>query len=570
MRMSKLATSTTKEAPNDAELISHSLLVRAGYVKQQSAGIYSLLPLCVRSTQKISQIIREEMDAIDGQELLMPVVTSADLWRETGRYEGVTEELLRFKDRNNKDMVLNMTHEEVVTDIMRRYIKSYRQMPVMVYQIQTKYRDEARPRGGIIRLREFTMKDAYSFHATIEDLDQYYEQVLNAYKRIYQRCGLPVEVVQSDPGMMGGKIAHEFMAVTPAGEDTLILCPSCGYSANREVAVGANPASTAALEALSQGEANTKDLAGHFGVAPTRVIQIKLYKTAEGVLVVTYAPAGREINHIKLQNAVGAELQNVSEAELANYGLSGFASVAPRSLKASENVRILVDSALTTERNLVGAAGKAGHYDLNLNWERDFTGEVVDLTDVLEGQPCSRCGEPLTIARAIEVGNIFKLGTKYSAAMKCVFANEKGEMQPAIMGCYGIGVQRILASLIEKFNDARGMMLPITVAPYQVHVVGTDYQSNAETKSVADQLYSDLQAQGVTVLLDDRDVNAGNKFGDADLIGNPIQVIIGSRGLKNGQAEVKIRSTGETTMVALAELLSHVLGVRQAMFASLS
>ncbi len=569
MRMSQLATTTLRETPGDTDLISHALLVRAGYVKQHSAGIYSLLPLGLAAIRKICDIIRDEMNRIGGQELLMPVSVTADLWKETGRYYSIREELLRFKDRNEKDMVLCMTHEEVVTDVMRRFLKSYRQLPVMLYQIQTKYRDEARPRGGLIRLREFMMKDGYSFHTDAEDLDRYYREVYDAYLRIYRRCGLPVVVVQSDPGMMGGRVAHEYMAVTPGGEDTLILCPSCGYAANREIAVCHHPSPDVPPEKLSQvqvaGAQAPYEVAQRLGVPLGRLVNALGYRTAAGERVVLCVAGDREISIVKAQNLVGAELIPDAPSEAASPGtpLSPFAASAG---EPGERPRVIVDSGIAGEVSLACPSGQPGAYFVNVYWHRDLPSvEVGDVALVVAGEMCPECHGPLESVRAIEVGNIFKLGDKYSSAMGCTFADEHGDQLPAVMGCYGIGVGRILAALVEIFHDDRGMSLPISVAPYEVSLLALDGHTNEEVRSAAERAYEAFERAGVSVLYDDRPVSAGVKFKDADLLGMPIQATLGARGLKTGQAEIKLRGDGAVTAVPTGGLVDAVLETREAL-----
>jgi len=565
MRLSHLFTTTTRQAPADAELASHKLLVRAGYVKQQSAGVFSILPLGLRCMQKIERIIRQEMDRIGGQEILMPVVINADLWRETGRWDDVKEELLRFKDRNGKDMVLGMTHEEVVTDIARRYIKSYRQLPAMIYQIQTKYRDEARPRGGLIRLREFTMKDAYSFHGSSEELDRYYDLVYRAYERIYRRCGLPVVVVQSDPGMMGGKVAHEFMTVTPGGEDTLVLCRDCDYAANREVARAAREQDEREPRALelvaTPGCVTVAEVTACLDVTPDRLAKAVAYRDDTGTLYLVLIRGDLEVNGIKLQNHLGREVDYAGDADIEARGLvPGYMS--PVGASPRPDLRVLVDESVAVGRNMVCGGNREGHHYVNANFGRDFEGEVVDVAGVVDGERCRACGGTLQTVRAVEVGNIFKLGTKYAEAMGAAFTDEDGRSRPMIMGCYGIGIGRILAALVERFSDKHGMSLPITVAPYDVHLVALDWDTDDEVRHRATALYHELQDMGREVLLDDRRESAGVKFKDADLIGIPIRVTISPRTLSQEAVEIKLRRAEEMRHVPLAGAAREVARIR--------
>jgi len=565
MRMSRLFTRTTRQPPAEAELVSHKLLVRAGYIKQLSAGIFSFLPLGLRSVRKIESIVREEMDRIDGQEILMPVVVAGELWKESGRWDSVGEELLRFKDRNDKDMVLAMTHEEPVTDIARRYLNSYRQLPVMIYHIQTKYRDEARPRGGLIRVREFVMKDGYSFHATTEDLDRYYEVVHRAYERIFHRCGLPVTVVQSDPGMMGGKVAHEFMAVTPGGEDTLVLCSDCDYAANRDVARAGRIESGEAPEELrlesTPGCVTVAQVCDYLSVTPDRLAKVVAYRDAGGTLYMVLVRGDLEVNATMLQNYVGAELAYAGDDDLEGAGfIPGYMS--PVGVEPRPAVRVLVDRSVAAARNLVAGGNREGHHYVNVNFGRDFDGEPVDVVNVVDGDRCAECGGELRVSRAIEVGNIFKLGTKYSEAMGATFTDEDGALRPMVMGCYGIGIARILAALVEKFSDDAGMNLPISVAPYEVHLVALDWQSNDGVRRTAVETYHVLRGAGVEVLLDDRDESAGVKFKDADLIGVPIRLTVSPRTQAGGSVEIKLRGEDESTHVEIGEAADAVARIK--------
>lgn len=561
-------TTTAKDAPAEAELQSHRLLVRAGYIKQHSSGVFSILPLGLRCMQKIEQIVREEMNWIGGQELLMPVVITGDLWKESGRWETVREELLRFKDRNGKDMVLGMTHEEVITDIARRYLNSYRQLPAMAYQIQTKYRDEARPRGGLIRLREFIMKDAYSFHSSAEDLDEYYQVMYQAYLNVYHRSGLPVMVVASDPGMMGGKIAHEFMTVTPGGEDTLVLCAGCDYAANREIAKAARHSSDEQMLELEKvatpGCETIADVAGFLGVPAERTAKSLAYRDAEGTLYLVLVRGDLEINAIKLQNYVKTELEVAKAEDMTSRGLvPGYMS--PVGVEAGSGLRVIVDRSVAMGRNLVAGANHAGYHLKSANPGRDFAGEVADVANVVDGDVCEACGGELRLVRAIEVGNIFKLGTKYSQAMGALFTDEEGQVQPMAMGCYGIGIARILASLVEVFADDSGMRLPITVSPYEVHLVGLDLHKNETVRDAAEAAYAELMARGLDVLYDDRRESPGVKFKDADLIGVPIRVTISPRTLGEGQAEIKLRTETEMSRVEMGRLADEVWRIKAGM-----
>ncbi|NPV87730.1 MAG: proline--tRNA ligase [Anaerolineae bacterium] len=560
MRLSQYFGSTLREAPSDAEVTSHKLLLRAGYICQLGAGIFSYLHFAHRSLTKIENIMREEINAIGGQEITMPVIHPADVWKETGRWYQIGSEMGRFYDKNNHDMVLAMTHEEVVADITRKHVRSYRQLPMLVYHIQTKWRDDPRPRAGLIRVREFTMKDSYSLDRDEEGLDKQYRAHYQAYYNIFHRCGIPVVSVKSDVGMMGGKMAHEFMYLTPIGEDTLVLCDSCGYTANRQVAVFRKPA--AAPEPLQEMQpvetphtSTIEDLA--------KFLNIPKSKTAKAVFMVATITEGQEdvskfvfavvrgdmeVNETKLANAVKAKaLRPAHEEEIVEVGaVPGYAS--PVGLK---DVLVVVDEMVPQSPNLVAGANREGYHLRNVNYGRDYTASIVaDIALAEDGHACAVCGSALRTARGVEVGNIFKLGTRYSDALGCTYLDENGEAKPVIMGSYGIGSGRLLACVAEEHNDAYGLKLPITVAPYQVHLIALK-----GGEAVAEQLYADLTKAGIEVLFDDReDMTAGVRFNDADLIGLPLRVTVSERGLKENQVEIKRRASGEVFMAALAEI----------------
>jgi prolyl-tRNA synthetase len=565
MRMSTLFAQTLREAPAEAELRSHQLLVRAGYIRQLSAGIFSLLPLGKRSITKIENIMREEMDAIGGQEVEMPVVHPAELWQETGRWYQIGPEMGRFKDASGRDMVLAMTHEEVVTDLARSIIRSYRQLPALIYHIQTKWRDEVRSRGGLIRVREFTMKDSYSLDADWEGLDKQYWAHYQAYFNIFRRCGLDVIAVESDVGMMGGQQAHEFMYLTPIGEDTLVLCDHCGYTANRQVATFRKPEPPAEpplpLQKVATPDTKTiADLARFLGIPEA--------KTAKAVFLVATLGEGQqettrfvfavvrgdmELNETKLANAIKAKhLRPAHEDEIRAIGASpGYGS--PIGVKA--DTLIVVDDLVAASPNLVAGANEDGFHFLHVNYGRDYQATfVADIVAAEDGFACSRCGSPLRTSRGVEVGNIFKLGTRYSASMNATFLDRDGTRKPIIMGSYGIGSGRLLACVAEEYNDERGLCWPITVAPFHVHIV--PLKGGLET---ATQLYTDLRAAGVEVLLDDREeLSAGVKFNDADLIGIPIRLTVSERGLQQGAVELKHRTATAGEMVPLPEVVARV------------
>ncbi len=566
MLLSRYFFKTFKEVPGDADLKSHQLLVKGGYIKQVSAGIFSYFPIAYRSLKKIEKIIREEMDGIEGFEVNLPVAMPAALWSETGRYESVGSEMVRFEDRSGRKMVLGMTHEEAVTDLARYVINSYKQLPVMLYQIQTKFRDEPRSRGGLIRVREFVMKDAYSFHGSFEDLDSYYEKVHDAYHRIYKRCGLPVISVASDVGMMGGTGAHEFMAVTESGEDTLIVCDSCSYRANREVARADRKYSKEPMKEMEEvatpGMKTIEDVASFLNTDTGKTLKAVIYKV-EDKIVLCLIRGDLEINEIKLKNYLGVkELVFAEEDEVTEAGLvPGFAS--PVGIKG---IRIIADESAAYSTNLISGANKKDLHVKNVNFGRDYTTEeIVDISSVKEGESCPECGSTLRVTRGIEVGNIFKLGTKYSSAMKAAFLDENGKSTDMIMGCYGIGVGRLLASVVEIQNEDNRIVWPISIAPFEVELIGLALEKNEEVKTAAFKAYEELKEEGLEVIFDDRKFSPGFKFKDADLIGAPIRVTIGDRSLKNGGAEVQV-GIDEKRIISLDGLTEEIRTIRKELF----
>ena len=557
MRMSRLFSQTLREAPADAQVASHILLLRAGYIRQLASGIFSYLPLAHRALGKIEGIIRGAMDAIGGQEIKMPVVHAADVWKASGRYEEYDESLTRFHDRHGRDMVLATTHEEIVADLASREIRSYRQLPAMVYHFQTKWRDEARPTSGLLRVREFTMKDSYSLDAAQEGLEAQYRAHYQAYFDIFRRCGLPVRAVRSDVGMMGGSAAHEFMYLNEVGENTLALCDACGYAANTEVARFAKAEAAAEEPAplervATPGAATIAELAAFLDVPASRtakaVFLVGRFKAAEAGgeaserLVLAVIRGDLEVNEIKLANAAGAlSLRPAHDEEIAAAGaVPGYAS--PMGLEG--DTLVVADDSVVSSPNLVSGANEAGYHVRNVNHGRDWEAAVVDDIALAEaGHACPVCGAPLRIARGVEVGNIFQLGTRYSDALGASFLDEQGRERPVIMGSYGIGVGRLLACVAEEHHDDNGLSLPVTVAPYQVHLVSLA-RGEGPVQTAAEALYGDLTSAGVEVLYDDRPENPGVKFNDADLIGCPVRVTVGDRGLKKGTLEVKLRGAG--------------------------
>ncbi len=564
MRMSNMFSRTLREAPNGAESKGYEYLLRAGFIKQLGAGIFSLLPLGFKSTKKIENIVRQEMDRIGGQEILMPVVNPGDLWKESGRYYSIDKELARFKDRVGRDMVLAMTHEEAVTDIARGEIDSYKRLPLFVYQIQTKFRDDPRPRAGLIRVREFTMKDAYSFDRDQAGLEKIYADNYRAYFRIYDRCGLPSIAVSSDTGMMGGKVAHEYMYLSPIGEDTIIICDECGYTANRQIAEIRKEylkEEEKPIEKIATPHAKTiDDLAEFLDIPASKTCKAVFMVGSfindrtgeeEDKLIAAFIRGDMEVEEAKLQHAAGANsLRPAHEEEITACGMvPGFASA----IGAKGDFITIVDESAAYSNNLVAGANEEGYHYINTNFKRDYDGTVADIASAREGHLCPKCGKPLKARKGIEIGNIFQLGTKYSEAMNCTFQDETGVQKPCIMGCYGIGIGRLLACLAEEYNDEDGLKLPITVAPYEVHLV-----SLVKDQEIAEKIYEDLLNSGIEVLYDDRKESAGVKFADADLIGIPIRITLGNRSLKEGKVEVKLRSTGETTSYDISDLAKEI------------
>ena len=569
MKLKNLVSQRFKENPSDAQIASHALMVRGGYMKYVGNGIFSEYPILRRITSKIEKIIREEMNAIDGQEVLFPVVMPADLWEESGRYGSIGKELVRFEDRNRSKHVLGMTHEEAAVQLVREYASSYQQYPFMIYQIQRKFRDEARPRAGMIRVREFTMKDAYSFHTSQEDLEDYYQKCYDAYNRIFKRAGIPeVVTVKSDSGMMGGSVSHEYMLLTAAGEDTIVLCKECDYRSNMEAAentvINENAGETEELTCVETPECKTIDAVCEFLhkdiLASCKAVVYQ--KNMDDAYVVAFVRGDYEVNETKLRNLVGEEIHPAEITEDAPI-VAGY--IGPYGI--SDKVTYYVDLSLKGINSLVAGANKEGYHYTGLNLERDLDKvEYVDIAKVQEGGICPCCGKPsLAISRGIEVGNIFQLGTKYTRSMKMQYMDKDNKLQYPIMGCYGIGVGRLAASICEAKHDDYGPIWPITIAPWEVHLCCMR-PDNEEVRKVADGLYEDLQKQGVEVIYDDRtSVRAGEMFADADLIGAPIRVVVSPRNLKNNVVEVTTRDKSVKESVALDQALEFITGLKKQM-----
>jgi len=576
MRMSQLFGLTLREAPADAETASHKLLVRAGFIRQLAAGIFTAMPLARRTLTKIENIMRQEMNAIGGQEFTMPIVQPAELWQETGRWYQIDAEMGRFKDKNSRDMVLAMTHEEVVADLVRREVQSYRHLPRLVYHIQTKWRDDPRPRAGLIRVREFTMKDSYSLDANWEGLENQYRAHYQAYFNIFNRCALPVIAVRSDVGMMGGRLAHEYMYLTPIGEDTLLICDHCGYSANRQIAHFQKP--KAAIEdpgpmepVATPGVKTIQALAEFLEIPEARtakavflVADIPQEETSREQFIFAVVRGDMEVNETKLANAVKARsLRPATEEEIIAVGaVPGYAS--PVGLKGA---LVVVDDAIPASPNLVAGANQDGFHLRNVNYARDYLADIItDIASARDGDGCPDCGQVLRSVRGVEVGNIFQLGTRYSDAMGCTFLDTDGEQKPVVMGSYGIGSGRLMACIAEEHHDENGLVWPVSVAPFQVHLIELVGRGPGDTRATAEQLYSDLQAAQIEVLYDDRQDSPGVKFNDADLIGLPIRLTVSERAMKQGGVEFKPRDRAEKTILSLDQVIPEIQAGIAAMY----
>ena len=578
MRMSSLLSQTLREAPSDAEILSHQLLVRAGYIRQLAAGIFTSMPLAKRSLTKIENIMRDEMDKIGGQEMSMPVVHPAEIWKATGRWAKVGPEMGRFLDRNGRDMVLAMTHEEAVVDIIKDEIQSYRQLPMLIYHIQTKWRDDPRPRAGLIRVREFTMKDSYSLDRDWEGLDLQYASHYQSYFNIFGRCKLPVIAVESDVGMMGGNMAHEYMYLTPVGEDTLLLCDACGYSANRQIAefqkVKSPQEKPAKREKVPTPEMKTiAGLAEFMGIPESKtakaVFVMATKQTAEGEeekLVFAIVRGDMDLNETKLTNALGAKsLRPAEEEEIAASGaVPGYAS--PVGLK---DIIVVVDDLVPESPNLVAGANEEGYHFKHVNYGRDFKADIItDIAAAQDGDACPNCGAAMKSVRGVEVGNIFKLGTWYSEAVGATYQDADGEGKPVVMGSYGIGSGRLLASIVEEYNDKYGLIMPVSVAPYEVHLVELTGKKEQREKihEIAEGIYNDLLSAGVEVLFDDRDESPGVKFNDADLIGIPLRLTVGHKALLEGGVEAKLRAESEKSLIPLDQVVGKTREIIQGLY----
>ena len=560
MYVSKLFGKTLREPPSDTDTISHQLLLRAGMIHQVAAGIYSYLPLGWRVLRKIEQIVREEMDAVGGQEILMPTLQPLEIWEETGRDHSFGESLFKLKDRRERRLCLGPTHEEIVTHLARLNIRSYRDLPAIPYQIQTKFRDEPRSRGGLLRVREFLMKDMYSMDADFESLDQTYGRMIQAYNLIYEYCSLPTTMVEADSGAIGGKDSHEFMAITETGEDTIIFCPLCNYAANTERAAFNKSLPEAKEELLAIEEVPTpgaktiEAVAGFIGVPHSQTLKVVFY-TADDEVVLALIRGDLEVNEIKLTNALKcAQLRLATEDELAAKKLvAGYASPIGIS-----GIKVVGDDSITLGANFVVGANKADAHFKNANYPRDFNVDLVtDIALAGAGNACPKCNGRMILQRGIEVGHTFKLGTVFSEKLAAMYLDRDGTQKPVVMGCYGIGLGRLLAAVVEVNNDEKGIVWPMRIAPYQVYIcaLNTDKPGVMEA---AQELLSNLENHGIEVLFDDRSESAGVKFNDADLLGIPIRVVVSPRNLKQNSIEVKRRDQAEAELVALDQAVGKI------------
>jgi prolyl-tRNA synthetase len=562
MRLSKLFGKTQKETPAEAETASHRLLLRAGMIHQVAAGIYAYLPLGLRALNKIAAIIRDEMNQAGGQEVSMPVLQPLEIWQETGRDKAFGRGLFTLTDRREHRLVLGPTHEEVVTLLAGHNVQSYRDLPLLLYQIQTKFRDEPRPRGGLIRVREFSMKDLYSFDADEAGLDESYNKMLRAYNNIYTRCGLPSLQVEADSGAIGGKDSHEFMVVTPDGEDEVIYCQKCKYAANVEKAqsVKGNIEQGEPLpreEVATPGAASIEEVAGFFKIPPSHTLKAVFY-IADGKMVFVVVRGDIEVNEIKLKNALGCtDLRFATEDEVIQAGIVAGAA-SPIGIKG---LKIIADDSITSGSNFVAGANKPETHLKNVNYPRDFKADLItDIAQAHAGEECPKCGGKLSSTRGIEVGHVFKLGTFLSEKLGAFFIDAEGASRPIIMGCYGIGLDRLLAAAIELHHDDKGITWPISIAPYHIYLCALRPE-NPDVAAAAEKAYNDLEAQGLEVLFDDRNESPGVKFNDADLLGIPIRVTISPRTLEKNSAEIKKRTEKESQLVPLDKVTASMKGI---------
>ena len=562
MRTTQLYAPTLRQTPAEAEVVSHQLMLRAGMIRKAAGGLYTYLPLAWRVLRKIEAIIREEMDAAGGQELAMPIVQPSELWKESGRWEVYGDEMFRVKDRHGREFCLGPTHEEMITSVVRDEVRSYKQLPLMLYQIQNKYRDEIRPRFGLMRGREFIMKDLYSFDKDEEGMNVSYQKMYDAYTKIFTRCGLEFRPVEADNGAIGGGHSHEFTVLAEAGESEIAYCSSCDYAASNEKAelrpLEAPEEEMLPLEKVTTPECRTIELVAEYLHTPiTKNIKAVAFQNEKDELVLAFVRGDHEVNDVKLQNAVGAiELHMASEESIiAANGMPGFMSP----IGINKDTKIVVDSTVMNMYNAVAGANEKDVHYKNVNPKRDFKDVIVtDIRLIKEGDPCPHCGQPVKMTRGIEAGQVFTLGTKYSEALHATFLDENGKEKPLVMGCYGIGVSRTMAASIEQNNDEHGIIWPRAIAPYEVVIVPVNAKV-PEQLGLAEEIYDTLRQAGVDVLLDDRKERAGVKFKDADLIGYPLRITVGPKAIDENQIEVRVRRTGETLNFSREDYMVKVL-----------
>jgi prolyl-tRNA synthetase len=559
VRISKLFGKTQREVPAEAETVSHQLLLKAGMIHQVAAGVYSYLPLAWRVLKKIENIIREEMDAAGGQELMLPVLQPLELWQETGRDLAFGKGLFTLSDRRDRKLALGPTHEEVITELVIHNVKSYRDLPLLLYQIQTKFRDEPRPRAGLLRVREFTMKDLYSFDSDEEGLNESYNKMLQAYHNIYTRCGLPTVLVEADSGAIGGKDSHEFMILTETGEDEIIYCNNCGYSANTDKAQSikdklAEEKPLPLEEVDTPGMSTIEEVSGFLKVPQSHTLKVVFY-IADGEFVIVVIRGDIEVNEVKLKNALHCfELRLATEAEVKQAGIVA-GSASPIGISG---IRVIADDSITSGTNFIAGANKPDTHFKNVNYPRDFKVDLIaDIARARAGEGCPRCGSKLSSSHGIEVGHVFKLGTFLSEKLGAFFIGPSGVSHPMVMGCYGIGLGRLLAAAIEQNHDDKGIIWPMSIAPYHIYLCPL-YLENPRVATAAEKLYAELQAQGLEVLFDDRQESPGVKFNDADLLGIPIRVTISPRTLETNSAEIKKRSEKEPQLLPLEGIAARL------------
>lgn len=559
MKMSKMLISTLKEVPSDAEITSHQLMMRAGMIKKMASGVYNQLPMGLRVFNKIQNIIREEMNAKGAQEILCAGLIPSELWKESGRWDVMGPEMFRLNDRNERSYCMGPTHEEVFTDIIRQEVTSYKQLPLNLYQIQVKYRDERRPRFGVMRTKTFTMKDAYSFDVDQEGLDKSYQDMFDAYTNIFRRCELENSPVQADSGAMGGSASAEFMVKSEVGEDEIVFCSGCDYAANIEKAVSVNnEACNEEMKELKEvhtpGVTTIDELAKFFNIEAGKFGKTLIYY-ADGKSVAVVVRGDREVNETKVANAIGGavEFELASETTIKEVTGAEIGFAGPIGIKTDY---LLIDQEVADQKNIIIGANKTEYHVENANYGRDFEGTVGDFRNVEEGDKCTKCGSALEVARGVEVGHIFKLGTKYSESMEATYLDKNGKTQPIVMGCYGIGVERTAAAVIEQHHDENGIIWPLSIAPYHVVVVPVNMKKEEQVEA-AEKIYNELKDMGVEVLLDDRDERVGFKFKDSELIGIPMRITVG-KDITDGKVEFKLRSESDKELIALDEIKSKI------------